>query len=186
MKPHPSEDTTEPEDTSAAAEELSRRASGEEAAGATDGGATEGSGAELPQAGEGPSRPSEVPPIDLDAMCAEMFETIDGGLATTRAFDERYRGRSVLWSGTLVKLERIDFHLVFGFEEMTVATVLIDEVTPPLSARHDVHAIVQLAEQSASQLRDRIRKTVTFEGELARCDIVSYSVYVAHGRVIPS
>jgi hypothetical protein len=128
--------------------------------------------------------PQAAARVDPEQVCTDMFAAKSGGLDASRLFEERYRGVTVRWTGTLVKAERVSFDLVFGFEPFCKAKIKVHEIASALTARQAVLAVVQLPAACTVDLSHRIGEEVTFEGELVGCDHVQYTLLVRNGQLV--
>ena len=122
---------------------------------------------------------------DLDSMavCAALFDSKLMSYETNRLFDERYKGETIRWHGTLRRASTYSYDFTFGEGGGTKAEFDLHEVHQGLGTRI-VRAYVQLPLEDAARVSGRVGEMVTFEGRLLTCEGSSRRIYVGGGRVV--
>lgn len=138
--------------------------------------------------GERDAAPQPRPRIyegDLDSMavCAALFDSKLMSYETNRLFDERYKGETIRWHGTLRRASAYSYDFTFGEGGGTKAEFDLHEVHQGLGTRI-VRAYVQLPLEDAARVSGRVGEMVTFEGRLLTCEGSSRRIYVGEGRVV--
>jgi hypothetical protein len=133
--------------------------------------------AALPPEPEAEFEPPVDAEIDVDALCEELFAPDLMSFEARRKFDERYKDRSVRWSGKLRQASHYSIDLVFGSKPGTKLVLDIHEFTDGPFGR-TVQAIVQMPEETLERLQSRIGDEVHFKGSLVGCDPLMRNVYV--------
>lgn len=123
--------------------------------------------------------------VDLDSMavCAALFDSKLMSYETNRLFDERYKGETIRWHGTLRRASTYSYDFTFGEGGGTKAEFDLHEVQQGLGTRM-VRAYVQLPLEDAARVSGRVGEMVTFEGRLLTCEGSSRQIYVGGGRVV--
>ena len=108
---------------------------------------------------------------DLDSMavCAALFDSKLMSYETNRLFDERYKGETIRWHGTLRRASTYSHDFTFGEGGGTKAEFDLHEVQQGLGTRI-VRAYVQLPREEAARVSGRVGEMVTFEGRLLTCE----------------
>lgn len=134
----------------------------------------------------GGERPAPAQPgLDVDAVRRDLFDPADGEAAEAGArFEERYRGRSVAWSGTLLGVEEAALDAVFGDRPLARAVVLVFGPRDDERALDAVRAVVRLPAGSAVRLAGRVGGLVGFTGRLVAVDAFARNLYVDEGAVV--
>lgn len=138
--------------------------------------------------GERDAAPQPRPRIyegDLDSMavCAALFDSKLMSYETNRLFDERYKGETIRWHGTLRRASTYSYDFTFGEDGGTKAEFDLHEVHQGLGTRI-VRAYVQLPREDAARVSGRVGEMVTFKGRLLTCEGSSRRIYVGGGRVV--
>jgi hypothetical protein len=90
-------------------------------------------------------------------------------------FEQRFRGKTVQWSGVLTSVTQYPFDRVFGNSPGTKAVVEVQGT---------IKASVQLGSEALSDLRSKTGKPVAFEGKLLACEGFMNSIFVGEGRIL--
>ena len=115
--------------------------------------------------------------IQVEAFCQELFAPNVMSFEARRKFDERYKDRSVRWSGKLRQASHYSIDLVFGSTPGTKLVLDLHEFTDGPFGR-TVQAIVQMPEEALERLQSRIGDEIHFEGSLVSCDPLMRNIYV--------
>ena len=122
---------------------------------------------------------------DLDSMavCAALFDSKLMSYETNRLFDDRYKGKTIRWHGTLHRASAYSYDFTFGEGGGTKAEFDLNEVKQSRGTRM-VRAYVQLPREDAARISARVGEMVTFEGQLLTCEGSSKRIYVGGGRIV--
>ena len=122
---------------------------------------------------------------DLDSMavCAALFDSKLMSYETNRLFDDRYKGKTIRWHGTLRRASAYSYDFTFGEGGGTKAEFDLHEVKQSRGTRM-VRAYVQLPREDAARISARVGEMVTFEGQLLTCEGSSKRIYVDGGRIV--
>lgn len=122
---------------------------------------------------------------DLDSMavCAALFDSKLMSYETNRLFDDRYKGKTIRWHGTLRRASAYSYDFTFGEGGGTKAEFDLHEVKQSRGTRM-VRAYVQLPREDAARISARVGEMVTFEGQLLTCEGSSKRIYVGGGRIV--
>ena len=122
---------------------------------------------------------------DLDSMavCAALFDSKLMSYETNRLFDDRYKGKTIRWHGTLRRASAYSYDFTFGEGGGTKAEFDLNEVKQSRGTRM-VRAYVQLPREDAARISARVGEMVTFEGQLLTCEGSSKRIYVGGGRIV--
>jgi hypothetical protein len=130
-----------------------------------------------------PIVPPPMPPLDSAAVCEDLFGFDLRSSDAKRRFDERYKDRTVRWSGKLRRVSGYQLDMVFKGDPGTKMVLEIHEVAGGAFGRK-AQAIVQLPKESLESLRLRVGERITFEGRLASCDVLMCNLYVADASLV--
>lgn len=137
-----------------------------------------------PDADHGETRHPHPPTsFERQAFCDHVFGEGRTSYEVNRAFDARYQGHEVQWSGELQKVEKNYSSFVFESSTGYKATFKIDERPSPYYGTHNVLAVVHLSDEVAGELNDRLGEEVAFQGTLVKADGLMRNVYLDHGKV---
>jgi len=115
--------------------------------------------------------------IQVEAVCQDLFAPNLMSFEARRKFDERYKDRSVRWSGTLRQASHYSIDLVFGSKPGTKLVLDLHEATDgPFGPT--VQAIVQMPEEALERLQSRVGNEIHFEGSLVSCDPLMRNIYI--------
>ncbi len=117
---------------------------------------------------------------DAVAVATDLFEENRLSFETAALFDERYAGRSVLWSGKLRKATIVDHYRVLGDGPFTKAVVDIALLENDLFGNTVVTAVVAFPPESIDSIP--IGGDVTFSGQLVGIDALVRNLFVAEGN----
>ena len=122
---------------------------------------------------------------DLDSMavCAALFDSKLMSYETNRLFDDRYKGKTIRWHGTLRRASAYSYDFTFGEGGGTKAEFDLNEVKQSRGTRM-VRAYLQLPREDAARISARVGEMVTFEGQLLTCEGSSKRIYVGGGRIV--
>jgi len=159
-------------------------ATGEAATVSKPPGAEDGSPAGPELAREGTAAPEEDAVLsDVDAVCGDLFAPKKSSLEAARRFEEAYQEKAVRWTGTLKRVSRYSFDLVFGREPGVMAAFMVYEAQTGYYSSREVDALVQLPLDAESELSEKIGQQLAFTGRLVRCDGLMRNLYIADGEI---
>lgn len=121
--------------------------------------------------------------LDSIAVCAALFDSKLMSYETNRLFDDRYKGKTIRWHGTLRRASAYSYDFTFGEGGGTKAEFDLNEVKQSRGTRM-VRAYLQLPREDAARISARVGEMVTFEGQLLTCEGSSKRIYVGGGRIV--
>ena len=124
------------------------------------------------------------PSLDVGEVAATLFGDALDNAVVSRAFEERFVGKSVRWTGVLRRAERVSIDPVFGDEPITLATFVVFEPEVTGFTSRAVRAIVALVPAAHDSLSGREGEKLVFGGKLVACDPFGRSLYVAGGKLV--
>ena len=119
---------------------------------------------------------------DIGTVVQTLFAP---GVATSQAtgqFENVYKGKSVVWSGTLTNVRSYRFDLVFGDVPGTRAEFEI-ETEGSVSTGRPTKAVVQFQPREEEKLRSMVDKRVAFRGVLTSCDAYMKTLFLVNGQI---
>ena len=122
-------------------------------------------------------------PLDIAAVCEDLFNPNMMSYATNRLFDDRYKDATVRWKGTVRRASTYSYDFNFGDGGGTKAELDVYEVKQQYGSR-SVKAFVQLPVEAADDLGSRMGEDVQFEGRLLTCEGSARRLYVADARIV--
>lgn len=121
--------------------------------------------------------PTDAPAsIPVDAVCDALFAGDVSSFEAGRLFDERFRDRTIAWSGTVKRVEDYSIDFVFKDGAGTKVVVAIATVEPAFGGEREVCAVVQRPDGEPSPA---VGDTWAFRGRLVKADGFMRNVYVA-------
>ena len=122
--------------------------------------------------------------LDVASVCQALFVDHTTSYRTNQLFAERYQDRTVRWPGTLRRVERYSFDMVFGHKGGTRAIVEVHQIKTGVFGDRQVNAVVQLPPEAREALRNVEGHPVIVEGRLVKVDSLMRNIYVADGQVV--
>lgn len=120
--------------------------------------------------------------LDVASVCETLFDPKLMSYETNRLFDNRYKGATVHWKGTVRRANVYSYDSTFR-EEGTRAEFDVHEVKQTYGSR-PVKAFVQLPKEAAEAIGARIGEEASFEGRLLTCEGSARRLYVADARIV--
>jgi len=138
-----------------------------------------------PERGDREPVPAEATPaLDVASVCNALFAPTRSSYQANQAFESKYRGREIRWTGVLREVEPYSFDVVFGSEAGARAVIEVFETETGFLGESQVHAVVQLAPDRADALEQRKGREITVAGRLEKVDVVMRNIYVTRGAIL--
>jgi hypothetical protein len=118
---------------------------------------------------------------DAEALAEEIFAGNALSFETKESFDQKYRGATVRWTGTVKSVNRIQKGSDLGAEGGDKMIATVASIEHDLYGNTEIDAVVGLARGAGARL-DRGNE-VTFTGTLVRVDPLVRNIFVADGKV---
>jgi hypothetical protein len=120
---------------------------------------------------------------DVAAVVQALFAPGITTSQTTEQFEEAYKDKKAVWSGTLSSVRSYRFDLVFGDVPGTRAEFEIDP-KGTVSTGRPAKAVVQFAAEEEDRLRALVDRQVEFRGVLFSCDAFMKTLFLVNGQII--
>lgn len=115
-------------------------------------------------------------------VCADLFDSERTTIDTSRRFEKLYQNKRTTWTGTLERIDRHTFDIIFG-EEGPVAVFSVYEIPEGFNKGQTVNALLQIDDVEA--IESKIGEQMELTGTLIRCDAFMRNLYLAEGSVQP-
>jgi hypothetical protein len=122
-------------------------------------------------------------PLGAVDVAEALFARGASGSEREALFEERFRDRSVSWSGDLLRLETYRSDATFEGGPGVRAVLVVHTITGDTGGTREVRAIVQLP-AGEEDLRSRRGETIAFRGRLVKHDGFLRDLYVADGAIV--
>jgi len=119
--------------------------------------------------------------LDVTTVCNDLFASSVMSFEARRLFDERYKDRSVRWSGELQSVTSYQIDRVFKGAAGSKMALDLTEVEGAFG--RTAQAIVQLPQDAAEGLRARVGESITFEGRLLNCDVLMRTFFIVDSKL---
>ena len=139
-----------------------------------------------------PSPPKALPPafeapdtiLSAGVVADEIFDPTKLSFESTEAFEDRFEGKRVRWSGVLQRSSSYTTDLDFGRGPGVKAVFEVHRLTVDLFGGRDVDAVVQLPADAEDVLRNGRDEIFTFEGTLVKVDALMRNLFLENGRLV--